>query len=141
MKRPRKRRGALPKVWSLSCTDAEWERVRGRAARRGLSISRYLVERGLTVDLAAEAPAEAAPPGLALTAAEQRELYDRVALLAECMAGAGGTEGRSLRDLPGLLAGLVDPAPRDTAPSPPAPSRPAGEPEPPSAPRGTLFDL
>ncbi len=141
MKRPRKRRGALPKVRSLSCTDAEWERIRARAARRGLSISRYLVERGLAADPAAGAKAAAPPPGLALTAAEQWELYDRVALLAERMAGAGGADGGSLARLRDLLASLAEPASREMARATPAPPRPAAGPEPPPAPRGTLFDL
>ena len=40
-------------VHSVSATDLEWERVRERADTAGLSISRYLVERALTVELIA----------------------------------------------------------------------------------------
>ena len=67
-------------VYSLSCTDEQWERFRRLAARRGLSISRYLVECALHVDLDAERPA---PPRLVLSEAEQRALHDAVARIAE----------------------------------------------------------
>ena len=50
----RRKRRPLPKAHSISCTDAEWERVRVLARRRGLLVSRYSVECGLNVDPAAE---------------------------------------------------------------------------------------
>ena len=57
-------------VHSLSCSDAEWERVRERADAAGLSISRYLVERAMTVELprGAPPPRRAAPPAPRATA-------------------------------------------------------------------------
>ena len=67
-------------MYSLSCTDDQWERFRRLASRRGLSISRYLVECALHVDLDAERPA---PPRLALSAAEQHALHDAVQRVAE----------------------------------------------------------
>ena len=75
-----RRRPPPPKVYSISCTDAEWERVRRLADAQGMSISRYLVERGLTVELQEEPEA---PPRLVLDEREQRELYERVARIAE----------------------------------------------------------
>ena len=47
-------------VHSLSCTDTEWERVRERADAAGLSMSRYLVERALTVELPRDGTARSA---------------------------------------------------------------------------------
>ena len=47
---------AAAEACSISCTDLEWERARADAERRGLSISRYLAERALTVDPAADCP-------------------------------------------------------------------------------------
>ena len=58
---------------SLSATDAEWEIVRANAARRRLSIARYLV--GLVDRDGLE---EEAGPALALDAEEQRELLGAV---------------------------------------------------------------
>ena len=58
---------------SLSATDAEWEIVRANAARRRLSIARYLV--GLVERDGLE---EEAGPALALDAEEQRELLGAV---------------------------------------------------------------
>ena len=71
---------------SLYCTDVEWERIRMLARRRGLSISRHMVECGLTVDPEAE---PAAPPRLVLHEAEQRVLFDRVTAIAERTVPAG----------------------------------------------------
>ena len=75
---PPRRRPA--QVYSLSCTDEQWERFRRLAARRRLSISRYLVECALHGDLDAERPA---PPRLVLSEAEQRTLHDAVRRIAE----------------------------------------------------------
>lgn len=71
----RRKRRPPSKVHSISCTDAEWERMRVLAERRGMSISRYLVECGLNVDPTTEAPK---PPRLVLDEAEQRRLHDSV---------------------------------------------------------------
>ena len=76
----RRRGRSLPRAYSLSCTDSEWGRVRVLAERRGLSISRYMVECGLTVDPETE---PAPPPRLVLDEAEQRALHDRVLAIAE----------------------------------------------------------
>ena len=85
----RRARRAPSRVYSISCTDAEWERVRRLAERRGMSISRYFVERGLTVELEAETePA----PRLVLDEAEQRALSESVARIAECMVASGSEE-------------------------------------------------
>ena len=54
--------------------------MRERAEGAGLSMSRYLVERGLTVELPRE---EGVRPQLVLDDAEQRELRDRIAAVAE----------------------------------------------------------
>lgn len=81
-----RRRRPPRRVRSVSCTDGDWERVRRRATRRGLSISRYLVECGLTVDPGAE------PARLALDEAEQRSLYDGVVGIAARMSEAGSEE-------------------------------------------------
>ena len=76
----RRGRRPLPRAHSISCTDAEWERIRVVATRRGLSISRHMVECGLTVDPETKAPP---PPQLVLDEAEQRALHDHVVAIAE----------------------------------------------------------
>ena len=76
----RRRGRSLPKAYSLSCTDSDWGRVRVLAERKGLSISRYMVECGLTVDPEAEPEM---PPRLVLDEAEQRALLDHVSAIAE----------------------------------------------------------
>ena len=76
----RRRGRSLPRAYSLSCTDSDWGRVRVLAERKGLSISRYMVECGLTVDPEAE---PAPPPRLVLDEAEQRALHDRMTAIAE----------------------------------------------------------
>ena len=85
----RRRGRRLPKAYSLSCTDSDWGRVRVLAERKGLSISRYMVERGLTVNPETEPEP---PPRLVLDEAEQRTLLDRVAAIAERTAEAGTDE-------------------------------------------------
>ena len=70
----------LPRAYSLSCTDSDWGRTRVLAERKGLSISRYMVECGLTVDPQAE---PVPPPRLVLDEAEQRALLDHVTAIAE----------------------------------------------------------
>ena len=71
MRRPR---NPATMVHSLSCTDTEWEQVRERADAAGLSMSRYLVERALTLELPRDGDGKLrAPPRLVLSEGEQRE--------------------------------------------------------------------
>ncbi len=100
----RRKRRPPPRAHSISCTDAEWERVRVLAERRGLSMSRYFVECGLNVDPTAEAPA---PPRLVLDEAEQRRLHDSLVRIAERTAAAD-TEEAVLTRIRNALAFLVE---------------------------------
>ena len=100
----RRKRRPPPKAHSISCTDAEWERVRVLAERRGLSISRYFVECGLNVDPTTEPPA---PPRLVLDEAEQRRLHDSVVRIAERTAAAESEEAVLMR-IRNALAFLVE---------------------------------
>ena len=100
----RRRRRPPPRAHSISCTDAEWERVRVLSGRRGLSISRHMVECGLTVDPETE---PAPPPRLVLDEAEQRRLHDSIVRIAERTAAAG-TEEEVLTRIRNALAFLVD---------------------------------
>ena len=75
MRRVRRRRKARrpSRHISISATDAEWEAVRGKAERRGLSIARYLlmlVERDASEE---GAGLRHEHPALALSKEEQRE--------------------------------------------------------------------
>ena len=88
---------------SISRTDAEWERVRVLAERRGLSVSRYFVECGLNMDPTTEAPA---PPRLVLDGAEQRRLHDTVVRIAERTAAE--SEEAVLMRISNALAFLVE---------------------------------
>ncbi len=81
----RRGRRSRPRAYSLSCTDTDWGRVRVLAERKGLSISRYMVERGLTVNPKSEPEP---PPRLVLDEAEQRTLLGHVAAIAERTAEA-----------------------------------------------------
>ncbi len=99
----RRKRRPPAKVHSISCTDAEWERVRVLAERRGLSISRYMVECGLTVDPTTEAPK---PPRLVLDEAEQRRLLDGVTGIAARTAAEA--EEEVLTRIRNALAFLVE---------------------------------
>ncbi len=76
----RRRGRSRPRAYSLSCIDSDWGRVRVLAERKGLSISRYMVECGLTVDPGTEPEP---PPRLVLDEAEQRALLDHVTAIAE----------------------------------------------------------
>ena len=104
----RKRDRTRPKAYSLSCTDTDWGRVRVLAERKGLSISRYMVERGLTVNPETEPEP---PPRLVLDEAEQRTLLDRVAAIAERTAEADSEEALLTR-IRNSLSFLVDEAMR-----------------------------
>ena len=100
----RRKRRPPPRAHSISCTDAEWERVRVLAERRGLSMSRYFVECGLNVDPTTEAPK---PPRLVLDEAEQRRLLDSVVQIAERTAVAESEEAVLMR-IRNSLAFLVE---------------------------------
>ena len=100
----RRKRRPPPRAHSISCTDAEWERVRVLAERRGLSMSRYFVECGLNVDPTTEAPK---PPRLVLDEAEQRRLHDSLVRIAERTAAAGSEE-EVLTRIRNALAFLVE---------------------------------
>ena len=100
----RRKRRPPPRAHSISCTDAEWERVRVLAERRGLSMSRYFVECGLNVDPTTEAPK---PPRLVLDEAEQRRLLDSVVQIAERTAAAVSEEAVLVR-IRNALAFLVE---------------------------------
>ena len=100
----RRRDRTRPKAYSLSCTDTDWGRVRVLAERKGLSISRYMVERGLTVNPETEPEP---PPRLVLDEAEQRTLLDRVAAIAERTAEAE-TDEALLTRIRNSLAFLAD---------------------------------
>ena len=100
----RRKRRLPAKVHSISCADAEWERVRVLAERRGLSISRYMVECGLNVDPTTEAPKA---PRLVLDEAEQRRLHDGVVGIVERTAAAESEEAVLMR-IRNALAFLVE---------------------------------
>ena len=81
-----RRRRSPSNVWSISCTDAEWETVRRYAGRHGVSISRWLVESGLNGDPdAIRRPSQ----HLALSDPEQRSLYDNLNAIAARTARSG----------------------------------------------------
>ena len=93
MRRPR---APATMVHSLSCTDLDWERVRERADAAGLSISRYLVQRALTVELPRDGDGKVRPPPrLVLEESEQRAMHDRIARIAERMSTGSDEEDRS----------------------------------------------
>ena len=100
----RRRRRPPPRAHSISCTDAEWERVRVLAERRGMSMSRYFVECGLNVDPTTEA---LKPPRLVLDEAEQRRLLDSVVQIAERTAEAESEDAVLMR-IRNALAFLVE---------------------------------
>ncbi|MCY4551929.1 MAG: hypothetical protein OXC28_26650 [Defluviicoccus sp.] len=90
MRRPR---NPATMVRSLSCTDAEWERVRERAFAAGGSMSRFLVERALTVELPRDGDGKLRPPPrLVLDEDEQRRMHDRIGDMFERMS-TGSAEG------------------------------------------------
>ena len=84
-------------VHSLSCTDTEWERVRERADAAGLSMSRYLVERALTVELPRDGDGKLGPPPrLVLSEGEQQQIHDRIAHVFGRMSTGSAEEDRSV---------------------------------------------
>lgn len=83
--------GKPPRHLSVSATDAEWDIVRDHAARRGLTIARYVV--GLALRDGRERDGSA--PILALNPAEQRELLEGV---REIRASLGGRHSMPLAE-------------------------------------------
>ena len=86
--RPRRRhRKKLPsKHLTLSATDDEWDMVKSRAPRRGLSLARYLV--GLA---ARDGAQENEGPPLALDVVQQRELLEYHREILALLKGDDGT--------------------------------------------------
>ena len=80
--------------------------MRERAGAAGLSISRYLVERALTVELPRSGAG--APPRPVLSEDEQREMHDRIAYVFERVstdsAGKDGSLLAQLKDRVSLVA-------------------------------------
>ena len=60
---------------SFSCTDEEYAAIRDRAEARGATVSAYVIERGLTVDVTSDPMRSRAAHRLILSEQEQRELY------------------------------------------------------------------
>ena len=104
----RRSRAPATMVHSLSCTDLDWERVRERADAAGLSMSRYLVGRALTVELPRDGDGKVRPPPrLVLEESEQRAMHDRIARIAERMSTGSDEEDRSqLFDMPRCVSFL-----------------------------------
>ena len=80
-----------PRHLSVSATDAEWDTVRDHAARRGMTVARYVV--GLVERDGRERDGSA--PILALNPAEQRELLDGI---REIRATLGGRDSMPLAE-------------------------------------------
>jgi len=90
-------------VRSLSCTDVEWERVREKADAEGQSMSRYLVERALTVELPRDAEGRVGPPPrLVLSECEQQQMHERIERIHATMSTGSSEED------PSILARLRD---------------------------------
>ena len=106
MRRPR---NPATMVHSLSCTDTEWERVRERADAAGLSMSRYLVERALTVELPRDGDGKIGPPPrLVLSEGEQREMHERIAhVFGRMSTGSAEEDGSVLARLGGSVSRLA----------------------------------
>ena len=84
----RRRKSGRQKQHTISCRDIHWEVARKQAKAEGMSISRFLVSRALTVELGKEEPHR--PPRLVLAEVEQEEIRDRLAQIAERVAGHPG---------------------------------------------------
>ena len=105
----RRRRNPATMVHSLSCTDAEWERVRERADAAGLSMSRYLVERALTAELPRDGDGKIGPPPrLVLSEGEQQQIHDRIErIYARMSTGSAEEDGSVLARLGGSVSRLA----------------------------------
>ena len=105
MRRPR---SPATMVHSLSCTDTEWERVRERADAAGLSMSRYLVERALTVELPRDGDGKIGPPPrLTLSEGEQQHIHERIERIYARMSTGSAEEDRSIMAQLGEAVSLV----------------------------------
>ena len=105
MRRPR---SPATMVHSLSCTDTEWERVRERADAAGLSMSRYLVERALTVELPRDGDGKIGPPPrLVLSEGEQQHIHERIERIYARMSTGSAEEDRSIMAQLGDAVSLV----------------------------------
>ena len=105
MRRPR---NPATMVHSLSCTDTEWERVRERADAAGLSMSRYLVERALTVELPRDGDGKIGPPPrLVLSEGEQQHIHERIERIYARMSTGSAEEDRSIMAQLGDAVSLV----------------------------------
>ena len=96
-----RRAKATSKHISISAWDNEWETVRRRVDRRGVSVARYLV--GLVGLVERGGPEEIAGPALALDAAEQRERLAAVREIRSLML-EGADAAPLLRDMPERIA-------------------------------------
>ena len=106
----RRRRNPATMVHSLSCTDAEWERVRERADAAGLSMSRYLVERALTLELPRDGGGKIGPPPrLVLSEGEQQRdaRPDRTRMFGRMSTGSAEEDGSVLAQLGGSVSRLA----------------------------------
>lgn len=90
---------------SISCSRLDWERIRERAREAGKPMSRYIVERALSVT---PGPEPEAPERLVLEPEEQRRLLDAVLRTAELLSGAMAPEGEDRPGLPGALRALFE---------------------------------
>ena len=81
---------------TISCSVLDWERIREITERRGVSINNHMISAGLNVELD---PEVLSGPSLALSEAEQRLLFDRVARMAEGTLAAAGPRGNSIARL------------------------------------------
>ena len=100
----RRRRSPATNQLSISVTDLEWELIRERAKARRLTISRYLMHCGATVNLAPEA---AQPPALVLREEEQRQLLRDTAGIAELLQDQGRPLAQVLEEMSATLGCLL----------------------------------
>ena len=101
MNAPRARR----KSHSISCSRLDWERIRERAREAGKPMSRYIVERALSVT---PGPEPEAPDRLVLEPEEQRRLLDAVLRAAGLLSGAMASTGADKPGLPSALRALFE---------------------------------
>ena len=85
---------------SFSCTPTEWEEIRTRAQREGMTVSAYVVEGGLTVSPTTRKPGEAR---LVLPASAQTYLFTEVTRLCRTFWEQLETDDP---ERPGLIAAI-----------------------------------
>ena len=93
---------------SVSCTPLEWERIRERALEEGKPVSRYLVERALTVEPGSRGEVVDAPSELVLGASEQSELHDNLAAFAALMSEQMFQDDPLHPNLPAMIRALFE---------------------------------